>query len=101
MLPSNFFPVSRGYTNWNIKGGTSTSNISLTQFQNSFFPDSFTPSALGEDLSILRKDPVNQFNVLIDTVITVFPPEDPEAFYFESQNGLIDGASITFTIEYS
>lgn len=101
MLPSSFFPISRGYTNWQIKGGSSTSNISLTQFNNSFFPDSFTPSSLGEDLSILRKDPANEFNVLIDTVITIFPPEDPEAFYFVSQNGLLDGSSITFTIEYS
>ena len=98
-LTPDLLPQTRGYTNWELKAGQDTSNVALAGFFG-LFPDSFTPSAMGEKLFTLNKlEGTNA--VHIDTATITANPNSPFFPITTLHGGLLASASIKFTIKYS
>jgi hypothetical protein len=94
-LPDEFLPINRGYVDWSVKGGQHTDNLYYNFY--GYFPDSFTPSPIGEQLVHLNKK-ANSNQIIITTQKVEFI-EGIELSSFEG--GLKENSSITLTIKYS
>lgn len=97
-LPNDFLPQNRGYSDWKIKSGQFTSN--LTPNFSGFFPDGFQSSGLGEGLYALER--YNTENALyIDTATVRTTNAFGRNIAVEgSLSGMLDGSILTLTIEY-
>lgn len=98
-IPNDLLPSNRGYSNWEIKAGQFTSNLT-PNFQG-VFPDNFQSSGLGEGLFALER--LNDENALfIDTAIINIETVFGQTVAVEaSQGGLLQGSSLTITLKYS
>ena len=94
-LPASYLPQNYGYLNWTIKNGSATQNI-FSGFSG-FRPDSFISSGAEEKLSALNK--VSNTQLSIETVLLSEPDElIADEGYVLSNQGMIDGSTLIFTI---